>query len=147
MEKLKVKIMARKDVELPRYTSEEASGMDVAACLDQPMTIQPMQRALVPTGLKMQIPRDYECQIRPRSGLALNHGITVLNTPGTIDADSRAELGVILINLSNEPFTIKHGDRIAQMVFKSCIRIDWDKVDEIDKTKRGTGAFGDSGLA
>lgn len=146
MEKLKVKIVDREDMRLPNYATDEAAGMDVHACIREPITIPPMGRALVPTGLRMQIPRGYECQIRPRSGLALNHGITVLNSPGTIDADSRAELGVILINLSSEPFTIQHGDRIAQMVFKSCIRIEWDKVSEIDRTKRNDGSFGQSGL-
>lgn len=146
MEKLKVKVVDRENITLPNYATDEAAGMDVHACLTKPVTIAPMERALVPTGLRMQIPRGYECQIRPRSGLALNHGITVLNSPGTIDADSRAELGVILINLSSEPFTIKHGDKIAQMVFKPCVRVEWDKTREIDATKREDNSFGQSGL-
>lgn len=146
MEKLTVKIVDKEGMTLPGYASDEAAGMDVHACLAEPVTIPPLGRKLVPTGLKMQIPRGYECQIRPRSGLALNHGITVLNSPGTIDADSRAELGVILINLSSEPFTIQHGDRIAQMVFKPCVRVEWEKTREIDRTKREDGAFGQSGL-
>lgn len=146
MEKIRVKIVDRENITLPSYATDEAAGMDVHACLDEPVIIGPMERKLIPTGLRMQIPGGYECQIRPRSGLALNHGITVLNTPGTIDADSRAELGVILINLSTDPFTIHHGDRIAQMVFKSCTQVEWEKVREIDRTKRGNGSFGQSGL-
>lgn len=146
MEKLKVKVVDRENITMPNYATDEAAGMDVHACLTKPVTIAPMARALIPTGLRMQIPRGYECQIRPRSGLALNHGITVLNSPGTIDADSRAELGVILINLSSEPFTIRHGDRIAQMVFKPCVRVEWDKTREIDVTKREDNSFGQSGL-
>lgn len=147
MEKIKVKITNRNNMKLPAYTTDEAAGMDVHACLEKDITLNPMERRLIPTGLRMQIPRGYECQIRPRSGLALNHGITVLNTPGTIDADSRAEIGVILINLSNQPFTIHPGDRICQMVFKSCVKVEWDQVKEIDRTKREAGSFGDSGLA
>ena len=146
MEELTVKIVDDGKVILPAYETPEAAGMDVHACLDADITLNPMERKLIPTGLKMQIPRGYECQVRPRSGLALNHGITVLNTPGTIDADSRAELGVILINLSNEPFTIHHGDRIGQMVFKSCVKVRWDAVKEIDHTKRENNSFGQSGL-
>lgn len=146
MEKLKVKVVDKYGMVLPNYATDEAAGMDVHACLEAPMTIQPGERKLVPTGLRMQIPAGYECQIRPRSGMALNHGITVLNTPGTIDADSRAELGVILVNLSDQPFTISHGDRIAQMVFKSCVRVEWEKVKEIDRTKRGDNSFGQTGL-
>lgn len=146
MEKLKVKVVDRENITMPNYATDEAAGMDVHACLTKPVTIAPMARALIPTGLRMQIPRGYECQIRPRSGLALNHGITVLNSPGTIDADSRAELSVILINLSSEPFTIRHGDRIAQMVFKPCVRVEWDKTREIDVTKREDNSFGQSGL-
>lgn len=146
MEKLKVKVENKGHQELPSYATDEACGMDVHAALDKSVTIKPFERMLIPTGLKMQIPRGYECQIRPRSGLALNHGITVLNTPGTIDADSRAEIGVILINLSQTPFTINPGDRICQMVFKSCVKVEWDEVSEVDRTKRENGSFGKSGL-
>lgn len=146
METLTVKIENKKHVILPSYATDEAAGMDVHACLDKPVTLPPLGRLLIPTGLKMQIPRGYECQIRPRSGLALNHGITVLNTPGSIDADSRAEIGVILINLSQTPFTIHPGDRICQMVFKSCVKVKWEQVEEIDHTKREDGSFGKSGL-
>lgn len=146
MEKITVKVINRSDLPLPAYATTEAAGMDVHACLEKDLVIPPSGRALVPTGLRMQIPRGHECQIRPRSGLALNHGITVLNTPGTVDADSRAEIGVILINLSNEPFTVHHGDRICQMVFKQCERVEWEEARELDRTKREDGSFGDSGL-
>lgn len=146
MEDLTVKIIAKKNIKLPAYATPEAAGMDVHACLEEDVIIGPMERKLIPTGLKMQIPRGFECQLRPRSGLALDNGITVLNTPGTIDADSRAEIGVILINLSNTPFTVHPGDRICQMVFKSCIRVHWEKVEEIDRTKREDGSFGKSGI-
>lgn len=147
MDKIIVKVINESGLPLPAYETSEAAGMDVRASLKQDVIIQPMERALIPTGLRMQMPRDYECQIRPRSGLALNHGITVLNTPGTIDADSRAEIGVILINLSNQPFTVHHGDRICQMLFKKCERAQWEEVKELDRTKREDGSFGKSGLA
>lgn len=146
MDRITVKVINGSKNPLPAYGSPEAAGMDVHACLDKDVTIAPLQRALIPTGLRMEIPRGHECQIRPRSGLALNHGITVLNTPGTVDADSRAEIGVVLINLSSEPFTVHNGDRICQMVFKKCERVDWQQVDELDKTKREDGSFGASGL-
>lgn len=147
MDELVVKVINRSGLPLPAYESTEAAGMDVCAFLDKDVTLAPMQRALIPTGLRMQIPRGYECQFRPRSGLALNHGITVLNSPGTIDADSRAELGVILINLSDKPFTVRNGDRICQLLFKKCERARWKEVKELDHTKRGNGSFGNSGLA
>lgn len=147
MDKITVKVINRSGLPLPAYGSPEAAGMDVHAFLEKDVVIPPMGRALIPTGLRMQIPRGNECQIRPRSGLALNHGITVLNTPGTVDADSRAEIGVVLINLSSEPFTVHHGDRICQMVFKRCERVEWEEVRELDRTKREDGSFGDSGLS
>lgn len=146
MERITVKVVNHSGMELPAPTSPSAAGMDVRACLKAPVTIQPGKRALIPTGLRMQIPRGYECQIRPRSGLALNHGITVLNTPGTVDSDSPAEIGVVLINLSDEPFTVNHGDRVCQMVFKPCMEVKWEPVREIDHTKRGDNSFGGSGL-
>ena len=146
MEKLTVKVINKSGNPLPVYESDEAAGMDVRAWLDEDVVLKPMERKLIPTGLRMQIPRGYECQFRPRSGLALNHGVTVLNSPGTIDADSRAELGVILINLSNEPFTVKNGDRVCQLLFKKCEKAEWEPVTEIDRTKRGGGDFGQSGL-
>lgn len=146
MNEIIVKTVIEDGVELPVYESTEAAGMDVKAHIQEDIILKPMQRTLVPTGIRMEIPRGHECQVRPRSGLALNHGITVLNTPGTIDADSRAEIGIILINLSDQPFTIKNGDRICQIVFKQCERAKWEIVKELDKTKRGDGSFGASGL-
>lgn len=146
IEKITVKVINRSGNPLPAYGSPEAAGMDVHAFLENDLVLQPMERALIPTGLRMEIPGDYECQVRPRSGLALNHGITVLNTPGTVDADSRAEIGVILINLSNTPFTIHNGDRICQFVFKKCEHVKWEPVRELDRTKREDGSFGASGL-
>lgn len=146
MKKLVVKVLNQSGLPLPSYTSDEAAGMDVHAFLESDLVIEPLGRALIPTGLRLQIPKGYECQIRPRSGLALNHGITVLNTPGTVDADSRAEIGVVLINLSDKPFTVHHGDRICQMVFKKCERVIWEETERLDRTKREDGSFGDSGL-
>lgn len=146
MDWITVKVTAKKGVTLPVYETEEAAGMDVCAYLEREVVLPPLGRALIPTGIRMEIPRGHECQVRPRSGLALNHGITVLNTPGTIDADSRAEIGIVLINLSNEPFTVKNGDRICQLVFKKCERAKWEKVEELDRTKREDGSFGKSGL-
>lgn len=146
MEIVTVKVINESENPLPAYATPEAAGLDVHAFLKEDVTIPPMGRALIPTGLKMEMPRGHECQIRPRSGLALNHGITVLNTPGTIDADSRAEIGVVLINLSDKPFTVHNGDRICQMVFKQCERVHWEEVSRLDKTKREDGSFGNSGL-
>lgn len=145
MEKIIVKVINDSGQELPTYETPQAAGMDVHAYLKKDIVIPPFGRALIPTGLRLQMPRGYECQIRPRSGLALNHGITVLNTPGTVDADSRAEIGIILINLSDQPFTVQNGDRVCQMVFKSCVRVEWQEVQSIDATERGDGSFGDSG--
>lgn len=146
MDWITVKVKTEKDVTLPVYETAEAAGMDVCAWLSQDLVLEPMARALVPTGIRMEIPAGHECQVRPRSGLALNHGITVLNTPGTIDADSRAEIGIVLINLSNKPFTIHNGDRICQLIFKKCERAKWEKAEELDKTAREDGSFGQSGL-
>lgn len=146
MEEIVVKVVTEQGVELPAYETAGAAGMDVCAYLKNDLILQPLQRVLVPTGIRMEMPKKYECQVRPRSGLALNHGITVLNTPGTIDADSRAEIGIVLINLSDKPFTIQNGDRIAQLVFKKCERARWEIVQKLDSTKREDGSFGDSGL-
>lgn len=146
MEKITVKVVNKSGLPLPAYVSPGAAGMDVHACLDKDVVIGPMQRALIPTGLELEPPQGYECQIRPRSGLALHHGITALNTPGTVDADSRAEVGVVLINLSDQPFTVHHGDRICQMVFKKCEKVEWQEAESLDKTWRGTRSFGASGL-
>lgn len=146
METIVVKVLDCSKWPLPAKTSPEAAGMDVHANIDKPVRIAPLERILVPTGLTLEIPKGYECQIRPRSGLALHHGITVLNTPGTIDADSRSEIGVILINLSNEPFTLNPGDRFCQMVFKPCTTVQWEKSKTLDVTKREDNSFGGSGL-
>lgn len=142
---MKVKIVNKSGFDLPAYESIEAAGMDVRAALKEPVTLGEGERMLVPTGLFIQLPSGYECQVRPRSGLALKKGITVLNTPGTIDADYRGEIGVILINLSKEPFVINPGERVAQLVVKQYARIEWDAVERLDDTQRGAGGFGHTG--
>lgn len=143
---VKIKIRNRSRHEMPAYATPLSAGLDLRANIDEPLTLQPLQRALVPTGLSMALPADYEAQVRPRSGLALKHGITVLNTPGTIDADYRGEVGIILINLSAEPFTIHDGDRIAQMVVARCEQAECVGVESLDDTERGSGGFGHSGV-
>ena len=130
---------------LPTYATPQSAGMDLRANLDAPIELQPMQRALIPTGLRISLPPGYEAQIRPRSGLALKHGITVLNTPGTIDADYRGEIGIILINLGSQPFTITDGERIAQMVIAHHVQPQLIPVTILDTTERGEGGFGHSG--
>lgn len=142
---MKVKIVNRSGFDLPAYETPESAGMDVRAALTEPMTLQPGDRALIPTGLRIQLPRGYECQVRPRSGLALKKGITVLNTPGTVDADYRGEIGIILINLSREPFEIAPGERIAQLVINQFTRIEWESAERLDETERGDGGFGHTG--
>lgn len=142
---MKVKIVNRSGFELPAYETPGSAGMDVRAALEQSVTLQPGDRALIPTGLRIQLPEGYECQVRPRSGLALKKGITVLNTPGTVDADYRGEIGIILINLSREPFEITPGERIAQLVINQYTRIQWEPVERLDETKRGDGGFGHTG--
>lgn len=144
---LKVKIINRSGNSLPAYETPGSAGMDVRACLDAPVTIGPLERALIPTGLRVQLPEGYEMQVRPRSGLALKHGITLANTPGTIDSDFRGEIGIILINLSREDFTINDGDRICQMVISRYTRVEWEQADEIDTTARGNGGFGHTGVS
>lgn len=131
---------------LPRYSTPDSAGMDVRAFLSEPVTLAPGARALIPTGLRVQLPRGFEMQMRPRSGLALRHGITLLNTPGTIDADYRGEIGVILINLSQEPFTVNDGDRIAQMVVARYAAVVWQPVESLDGSERGEGGFGHTGV-
>ena len=133
------------DVPLPKYMSEHASGMDVCAAVPAPLVLKPGERALVPTGFHIAVPPGYEAQIRPRSGLAAKHGITVLNTPGTIDADYRGEVKVILANLGTEPFTIQRGDRIAQMVIVPVLQATLTPVAELPDTERGHGGFGHTG--
>lgn len=145
MESLKVKIINRSHHPLPAYATPGSSGMDVRAFVNHPIVLQPLERVLVPTGLYLQLPRGYECQIRPRSGLALKHGITIANAPGTVDSDYRGEVGIIVINLSKEPFVINDGERICQMVIARYDRVEWEQVDRIDETVRGDGGFGHSG--
>ena len=146
MERIKVKIINRSGYELPAYETPSAAGMDIHAAIEEPIVLKPLQRALVPTGLRIQLPQGHECQIRPRSGLALRSGISLVNTPGTVDADYRGEIGVIVINLSDTPFTINPGERIAQMVITNYTHVEWDPVERLDATRRGEGAFGHTGL-
>ena len=145
MDKLVVKIINRSKNPLPSYATEGSSGMDLRADIEDNLTIQPMERRLVPTGLFIELPMNYEAQVRPRSGLAIKQGITCLNSPGTVDADFRGELKVVLINLSNETQTIHPGDRIAQMVIQKVEKVILTQVNEIDCTVRGEGGFGHTG--
>ncbi len=145
MNTISVNIINKSSNELPAYATEGSAGMDLRANLDQPITLQSLERTLIPTGLFIELPDGYEAQIRPRSGLAIKQGITCLNTPGTIDSDYRGELKVILINLSNEPQLLSHGDRIAQMVISSVDKAILNLVQEINSTQRGEGGFGHTG--
>jgi len=142
---LKIKIINKSNHVLPSYETLASAGMDLRACIDVPSTLKPRQRAIVKTGLFIELPIGYEAQVRPRSGLAAKKGITVLNSPGTIDADYRGEIGVILVNLSNEDFTIEHGERIAQLVIAKHERAVWEEVEELGETSRGEGGFGSTG--
>ena len=142
---MEVKIINKSHHQLPAYETIQSAGMDLRANLEAPITLQPMQRCLVPTGLFMALPPGYEAQVRPRSGLAIKKGITVLNSPGTIDADYRGEICVILINLSQEPFVINDGERIAQMVISNYEQVEWNQVEVLDDTERGAGGFGHTG--
>jgi dUTP pyrophosphatase len=142
---MKVNIVNKSRHELPKYETEASAGMDIRANLDEAVVLQPLQRAMVPSGLFIELPVGFEAQVRPRSGLAAKHGITVLNTPGTIDADYRGEIKVILVNLSSEPFEIKDGERIAQMIISEHAKADWVQVDELGQTSRGAGGFGHTG--
>jgi dUTP pyrophosphatase len=146
MTKIKIKVINNSDYDLPSYATELSAGLDLKANIEESITINTLERLLIPTGLKIELPEGYEAQIRPRSGLALKHGITVLNSPGTIDADYRGEIGVILVNLSDTPFTINPGERIAQMIVAKHARIDFIEVDELDDSERGEGGFGHSGI-
>ena len=145
MNTISVNIINKSSNELPAYATEGSAGMDLRANLDQPITLQSLERTLIPTGLFIELPNGYEAQIRPRSGLAIKQGITCLNSPGTIDSDYRGELKVILINLSNEPQILSHGDRIAQMVISSVDKANLILVQEINSTPRGDGGFGHTG--
>ena len=140
-----VSVKNQSNFDLPTYATKASSGVDLKAVVDSPVTLEPMERRIIHTGLKIALPEGYEAQIRPRSGLAAKFGITVLNSPGTIDADYRGEIGVILVNLSNTSFTIHPGDRIAQLVVAKFEQIDWLPMDELSDTKRGEGGFGSTG--
>ncbi|MBN1462528.1 MAG: dUTP diphosphatase [Paludibacteraceae bacterium] len=142
---MQVKIVNKSKHALPEYATGLSAGMDLRANLNESIVLKPLERKLVPTGLFIQLPEGFEAQIRPRSGLALKKGITVLNTPGTIDADYRGEIGVILINLSNEDFEIADGERICQMVVASHAQVNWQAVEVLDETERGAGGFGHTG--
>lgn len=140
-----IRIVNKSGQPLPTHATAGSAGLDLRAALDEPVTLEPLDRALIPTGLYFAIPAGYEVQIRPRSGLAMKHGITVLNTPGTIDSDYRGEIRVALINLSREPFTIEPGERICQMVLSRYEQVEWIETDQLDDTDRGEGGFGHTG--
>ena len=142
---MKIKIINRSKHQLPSYETLLSAGMDIRANLDKPIVLKPLERKLIPTGLYMAIPAGYEAQIRPRSGLAYKSGITLLNSPGTIDADYRGELGVIMANLSATDFVVQDGDRVAQMVIHKFEQVEWDEVDVLDSADRGEGGFGHTG--
>ena len=146
MEQQVVKVINRAKHPLPSYRTLLAAGMEIRANLEEPIVLKPLQRVLVPTGLYIGLPAGFEAQIRPRSGLALKQGITVLNTPGTIDADYRGEIGVILVNLSDKEFVINDGERICQMVVARHSRVEWAEVEVLDDTERGAGGFGHTGV-
>ena len=143
---VKIKIVNKGQQPLPTYATAQSAGMDLRANIDAPITLRPMERQLIPTGLHIALPEGFEAQVRPRSGLALKHGITVLNTPGTIDADYRGELKVLLVNFSNTDFVIKAGERVAQMVIARYEKVDFEQVIELDDTERGAGGYGHTGV-
>ena len=142
---MKVKVINRSRFDLPRYATPLSAGMDVRANIDEAVVLRPLERAMIPTGLSIELPEGYEMQIRPRSGLAAKHGITVLNSPGTIDADYRGEIRVILVNLSNEEFRIEAGERIAQMLVARHEQVEWELTEELGESERGAGGFGSTG--
>lgn len=142
---MKVRIINDSRWDAPSYATEGSAGVDLKANIDDPITLEPLQRVVVPTGLRIALPKGTEAQVRPRSGLAAKHGITVLNTPGTIDADYRGEVGVILINLSDKDFVINPGERVAQMVLARYERFEWEEVEQLDSTSRGEGGLGSTG--
>lgn len=142
---MQVKIVNKSNNPLPGYSTIMSAGMDIRANLKESVVMQPLERKLIPTGLFIELPQGYEAQIRPRSGLAIKKGITVLNTPGTIDADYRGEIGIILVNLSNEAYVVENGERICQMIIAQHETVKWIEVDELDETERGAGGFGHTG--
>ncbi len=146
MDKVTVKIINKSNNPLPQYSTPYSAGMDLRANLEEAVTLQPLERKLIPTGLFIELPEGYECQIRPRSGLALKRGISVLNSPGTVDADYRGEIGVILVNLSNEPFTVNPGERICQMVVARHSTVEWECVEQLAESERSSGGFGHTGV-
>ena len=143
---VKIKIVNKGQQPLPTYATAQSAGMDLRANIDAPITLRPMERQLIPTGLHIALPEGFEAQVRPRSGLALKHGITVLNTPGTIDADYRGEIKVLLVNFSNTDFVINAGERVAQMVIARYEKVDFEQVTELDDTERGAGGYGHTGV-
>ena len=142
---MKVKIVNHSPFDLPSYATPFSAGMDLRANLEQPVTLAPLERAMIPTGLHIELPAGFEAQVRPRSGLAAKHGISIINAPGTIDADYRGEIKVILVNLSNDSFTIEAGERIAQMVVARHETVEWEAVEELAESQRGSGGFGSTG--
>ena len=143
---VKVKVVNTGCQPLPAYATSQSAGMDLRANIESPITLRPMERSLVPTGLRIELPQGYEAQVRPRSGLALKHGITVLNSPGTIDSDYRGELKVLLVNLSNQDFVVNAGERVAQMIIARHETVAWEEVDVLDETERGEGGYGHTGV-
>lgn len=143
---MKLRVINRSHHKLPAYETTQSAGMDLRANLNEPINLKPLQRCLVPTGLFISLPDGYEAQVRPRSGLAIKKGVTVLNAPGTIDADYRGEICVILVNLSDETFVINDGERVAQMIVAKHEKVEWDEVDSLDHTERGEGGFGHTGV-
>ena len=142
---LQLSVINDSPYELPRYATELSAGLDLKAVLDQAITLGPLERKIIGTGIKIALPEGYEAQVRPRSGLAAKHGLTVLNAPGTIDADYRGEIGVILVNLSNTPFVVEPGERIAQLVVAQYTQVDWREEENLSATNRGSGGFGSTG--
>ena len=143
---IKIKVVNKGHQHLPAYATPQSAGMDLRANIDEPITLHPMERRLIPTGLHIALPEGYEAQVRPRSGLALKHGLTVLNAPGTVDADYRGDIGVVLVNLSQEDFVINDGERIAQLVIARHEQADFVVVEELDQTERGEGGYGHTGV-
>ncbi len=142
---MKVKIVNKSRHSLPEYATSSSAGMDLRANIEEAVVLKPLQRSLIPTGIYIQLPEGYEAQIRPRSGLAIKHGISIVNAPGTIDADYRGEIRVVLVNLSNEDFVVNDGDRVCQMVISQYTRVEWERVEVLDETERGAGGFGHTG--
>ena len=143
---VKIKVVNTGCQPLPAYATSQSAGMDLRANIESPITLHPMERTLVPTGIRIELPEGYEAQVRPRSGLALKHGITLLNTPGTIDSDYRGELKVLLVNLSNDDFVVNAGERVAQMVIARHETATWEEVEVLDETERGEGGYGHTGV-